>query len=70
MLAQTDARVIAERKSPEYVLGRIRAGILEQGTIDLMDRALAGARMHGEGLIHEGVELDYTANGCVSISRN
>ncbi|UJW84201.1 4-hydroxybenzoate 3-monooxygenase [Devosia sp. SL43] len=57
-LAGIDA-VILERKSPEYVLGRIRAGVLEQGTIDLMDRAQAGARMHAEGLIHHGVELSF-----------
>ncbi|MGV3573942.1 MAG: 4-hydroxybenzoate 3-monooxygenase [Devosia sp.] len=57
-LAGVDA-IILERKSPEYVLGRIRAGVLEQGTIDLMDRAEAGARMHAEGLIHHGVELSF-----------
>lgn len=57
-LAGVDA-VILERKSPDYVLGRIRAGVLEQGTIDLMDRAEAGARMHAEGLIHHGVELSF-----------
>ncbi|MEO8683883.1 MAG: 4-hydroxybenzoate 3-monooxygenase [Devosia sp.] len=51
--------VIVERKSPDYVLGRIRAGVLEQGTIDLMDRAQAGTRMHAEGLIHHGVELSF-----------
>lgn len=57
-LAGVDA-VIVERKSPNYVLGRIRAGVLAQGTIDLMDRAEAGARMHQEGLIHHGVELSF-----------
>ncbi|KFL32031.1 4-hydroxybenzoate 3-monooxygenase [Devosia riboflavina] len=57
-LAGVDA-IILERKSPDYVLGRIRAGVLEQGTIDLMDRAEAGARMHAEGLIHHGVELSF-----------
>ena len=57
-LAGVDA-VILERKSPDYVLGRIRAGVLEQGTIDLMDRAEAGTRMHAEGLIHHGIELSF-----------
>jgi p-hydroxybenzoate 3-monooxygenase len=57
-LAGVDA-VILERKSGDYVLGRIRAGVLEQGTVDLMDRAQAGARMHAEGLIHHGVELSF-----------
>jgi p-hydroxybenzoate 3-monooxygenase len=51
--------IIVERKSPEYVLGRIRAGVLEQGTIDLIDRAQAGTRMHAEGLIHHGIELSF-----------
>ncbi|SFC84318.1 4-hydroxybenzoate 3-monooxygenase [Devosia psychrophila] len=51
--------IILERKSAEYVLGRIRAGVLEQGTIDLMDRAQTGPRMHAEGLIHHGIELAF-----------
>ena len=51
--------VILERKSADYVLGRIRAGVLEQGSMALMDRAQAGRRMHEEGLIHQGVELNF-----------
>jgi p-hydroxybenzoate 3-monooxygenase len=62
-LAGVDA-VILERKSAEYVLSRIRAGVLEQGTIALMDRAEAGARMHAEGLIHEGVGLSFDGDPC------
>src|SRR5207249_8483388 len=49
--------VILERQTGEYVLGRIRAGILEQVTIDLMDEAGVGQRMHREGLVHGGFEL-------------
>jgi len=49
--------VIVERQSADYVLGRIRAGILEQVTIDLMDEAGVGARMHADGLEHDGFEL-------------
>ena len=49
--------VIVERVSAEYVLGRIRAGILEQVCIDLMDEAGVGARMHKEGLVHDGFEM-------------
>ena len=49
--------VVVERVSPEYVLGRIRAGILEQVCIDLMDEAGVGARMHREGLVHGGFEM-------------
>jgi p-hydroxybenzoate 3-monooxygenase len=51
--------VIVERKSADHVLGRIRAGVLEQGTVSLMDRAGAGARMHAEGLVHNGIELSF-----------
>jgi p-hydroxybenzoate 3-monooxygenase len=49
--------VILEKHSAEYVLGRIRAGILEQVTADLLDEAGVGARMHREGLTHDGFEL-------------
>ncbi|MBH1966267.1 MAG: 4-hydroxybenzoate 3-monooxygenase [Comamonadaceae bacterium] len=49
--------VIVERVSGEYVLGRIRAGILEQVSIDLMDEAGVGTRMHKEGLVHGGFEM-------------
>ncbi|MBV4544200.1 4-hydroxybenzoate 3-monooxygenase [Pseudomonas vlassakiae] len=49
--------VILERQPPEYVLGRIRAGVLEQGTVDLLREAGVADRMDREGLVHEGVEL-------------
>ncbi|MEO7056576.1 MAG: 4-hydroxybenzoate 3-monooxygenase [Caldimonas sp.] len=49
--------VIVEARSPDYVLGRIRAGVLEQVTVDLLDAAGAGTRMHAEGLPHDGIEL-------------
>ncbi|WHZ11650.1 MAG: P-hydroxybenzoate hydroxylase [Burkholderiaceae bacterium] len=49
--------VILERHTGEYVLGRIRAGILEQVTMDLLDEAGVGARMHAEGLPHGGIEM-------------
>ena len=51
------ANVIVEQRSGEYVLGRIRAGVLEQGTVDLLDQVGVGARMHSEGQVHGGVEL-------------
>jgi p-hydroxybenzoate 3-monooxygenase len=51
------AAIIIERQSGDHVLGRIRAGILEQVCIDLMDEAGVGARMHREGLVHRGFEL-------------
>lgn len=49
--------VILERQTPEYVLGRIRAGILESGTVDLLREAGVAQRMDAEGLVHHGVEF-------------
>jgi p-hydroxybenzoate 3-monooxygenase len=49
--------VIIERQSPDYVLSRIRAGVLEQVTMDLLDEAGVGLRMHREGLLHGGFAL-------------
>lgn len=49
--------IIIERQSGEHVLTRIRAGILEQVCIDLLDEAGVGARMHQEGLVHSGFEM-------------
>jgi p-hydroxybenzoate 3-monooxygenase len=51
--------IILEQRSQDYVLGRIRAGVLEQGTIDLLDEAGVGARAHAEGLVHGSVELTF-----------
>ncbi|MFP5597589.1 4-hydroxybenzoate 3-monooxygenase [Kluyvera sp. 142486] len=49
--------VILERQTPEYVLGRIRAGILENGTVELLREAGVARRMEVEGLLHHGVEF-------------
>ena len=51
--------VILERKSGEYVLSRIRAGVLEQGTVDLIRESGAGARMDSDGLIHTGTDFSF-----------
>jgi p-hydroxybenzoate 3-monooxygenase len=51
--------VILERKDRDYVLARIRAGVLEQGTVDLLDEVGVAARLHREGLIHDGIELAF-----------
>jgi p-hydroxybenzoate 3-monooxygenase len=51
--------VILERQTPDYVLGRIRAGLLEEGTVKLLDEVGAGSRAHAEGLVHEGIELAF-----------
>jgi p-hydroxybenzoate 3-monooxygenase len=49
--------IIIERQSAAYVLSRIRAGVLEQVAVDLLDECGVGARMHREGLVHQGIEL-------------
>lgn len=49
--------VIIERQSADYVLSRIRAGVLEQVTSDLLDEAGVGHRMHREGIPHTGFDL-------------
>ena len=51
--------LILERHTPEYVLGRIRAGLLEEGTVKLLDEVGAGSRAHAEGLLHDGIELAF-----------
>jgi p-hydroxybenzoate 3-monooxygenase len=51
--------VILERQAGAYVLARVRAGVLEQTTADLLDEAGVGARMHAEGLVHDGFELGF-----------
>ena len=51
--------VILELRSREYVLGRIRAGVIEQGMADLLREAKVGERMDREGLIHEGINIAF-----------
>jgi len=51
------SNIVLERQSPDYVLGRIRAGVLEQGMVDLLRKAGVSQRMDAEGLPHSGVEL-------------
>jgi len=51
--------VILERHTPDYVLSRIRAGLLEEGTVRLLDEVGAGTRAHAEGLVHDGIELAF-----------
>ena len=49
--------IILERKDRDYVLARIRAGVLEQGTVSQLETLGITARLHQEGLIHDGIEL-------------
>lgn len=49
--------VILERRDREYVEGRIRAGVLEFGTVGLLEEAGVAERMHREGLVHDGIYI-------------
>ena len=51
--------VILESRSREYVMGRIRAGVIEQGMADLLREARVGERMDREGLVHEGINIAF-----------
>ena len=51
--------VVLEKRDPEYLRARVRAGLLEQGTVDLLTEAGVGERLARERLIHEGVELAF-----------
>jgi p-hydroxybenzoate 3-monooxygenase len=51
--------VVLERRTPEYLRARIRAGLLEQGTVDLLNEIGVGARLNRERLVHDGVELAF-----------
>jgi p-hydroxybenzoate 3-monooxygenase len=51
--------VVVERRSESYVQDRVRAGLLEQGTTDLLRQSGLGERLDSEGLVHEGVLLRF-----------
>ncbi len=51
--------VVLERRSRDYVLGRIRAGVLEQGMVEMLKRAQVADRLSREALIHRGIELAF-----------
>ena len=51
--------VILDRASRAHILGRIRAGVLENGTVALLERAGVGARLHAEGLAHAGFDVAF-----------
>ena len=51
--------VVIENRSREYVEERIRAGVLEQGTVEVLEAAGVGARMHREGIVHHGIYLQF-----------
>jgi len=51
--------IVLERKTKDYVLSRIRAGVLEQGLIEMLEQAGCADRLHAEGFPHDGVQLSY-----------
>src|ERR1700676_5347846 len=51
--------IVLERQTREHVEGRIRAGLLEWSTVDLLNEARVGSRMMREGLAHDGLELAF-----------
>ena len=53
--------IIVEKQSADHVRARVRAGLIEQGTVDVLDAAGVGARAHREGLVHDGTQI--TAGG-------
>ena len=55
--------VIVENRSRRYTEERVRAGVLEQGTVDLLRQAGVGERLQREGLVHHGVELRFEGRG-------
>jgi p-hydroxybenzoate 3-monooxygenase len=55
--------VVVENRSRQYVEGRVRAGVLEQGTVDLLTDMGVGERMKAEGLVHYGIELRFGGQG-------
>jgi p-hydroxybenzoate 3-monooxygenase len=55
--------VVLEDRSREYVEKRVRAGVLEQGTVDLLTELGLADRLHREGLVHQGIELRFDGEG-------
>jgi p-hydroxybenzoate 3-monooxygenase len=55
--------IVVENCSRQYSEQRVRAGVLEQGTVDLLTEMGVGERMHAEGLVHHGIELRFNGRG-------
>ncbi|MCL4766611.1 MAG: 4-hydroxybenzoate 3-monooxygenase [Hyphomicrobiaceae bacterium] len=51
--------VVLERRSAGYVLGRVRAGVLERGTVELLQETGCAERMQRDGLVHDGFEINF-----------
>ena len=55
--------VVLEARSREYVEHRVRAGVLEQGTVDVLTETGVADRLHREGMVHRGIELRFGGEG-------
>jgi p-hydroxybenzoate 3-monooxygenase len=55
--------VVVENRARDYVEHRVRAGVLEQGSVDLLNESGVGARLQREGLVHHGIELRFGGRG-------
>jgi p-hydroxybenzoate 3-monooxygenase len=55
--------VVVESRARDYVEHRVRAGVLEQGSVDLLNESGVGARLQREGLVHHGIELRFGGQG-------
>ncbi len=51
--------IVLERRTKDYVLGRIRAGVLERGLVSLLEEAGCADRLHAEGLVHDGTLISH-----------
>ena len=54
---------ILDRVDRDYILGRVRAGVLEQGTVELLEAAGVAGRLRREGMVHHGIELRFGGRG-------
>jgi p-hydroxybenzoate 3-monooxygenase len=54
---------VIENRARDYVEHRVRAGVLEQGSVDLLNESGVGARLQREGLVHHGIELRFGGQG-------
>jgi p-hydroxybenzoate 3-monooxygenase len=55
--------IVLETHSRDYIESRVRAGVLEQGTVDLLVQSGVGERLRREGLVHHGIELRFNGRG-------
>src|SRR5581483_4049377 len=64
LLAQAGiASIVLEDRSRDYVENRIRAGVLEEGTVGMLDDLGLGERLHRDSLVHEGIEIRFGGAG-------